>query len=224
MSLINGVPHLQECHDMPGERNCRRDTMTTRDDGHPEDRIDPATDAAPSRHALRVADLSHRRPLDVEITPDTHERAVLARKLDLVELRKLRFDGTIRPLGRNDWALTGHLGATVVQPCVATLEPVTTRIDTEVERRFLADFQEPDDAEVEMPEDDTAEPLGTHIDPAQVMAEALALSLPLYPRSVDAEQVVADVTEPGKTAMTDADAKPFAGLAGLRDQLKRQDE
>ena len=53
----------------------------------------------------------------------------------------------------------------------------------------------------------------------QVLAEALALALPDYPRGdeeVIGEQVF---TEPGKEAMTDEDAKPFAGLAALRDKL-----
>lgn len=173
-----------------------------------------------SRYALRVADLPADRTVAVEITPERAEREALARTLDLLELRKLRFTGTLRPLGRRDWELSGQLGATVVQPCVATLEPVTTRIDTDVERRYLVDFVEPEEPEAEMPEDEAAERLGSYIDPAQVMAEALALALPLYPRADGVEPVVVDVTEPGKAAMTDADVKPFAGLADLRDRLK----
>ena len=59
---------------------------------------------------------------------------------------------------------------------------------------------------------------GRGADPV-VLAEALALALPDYPRGdeeVIGEQVF---TEPGKEAMTDEDAKPFAGLAALRDKL-----
>jgi uncharacterized metal-binding protein YceD (DUF177 family) len=181
-------------------------------------------DAARSRYALRVADLSPGRSVDVEITPEADARDELARRLDLLELRKLRFIGTLRPLGRKDWELSGRLGATVVQPCVATLDPVTTRIDTDVVRRYLADFVEPVEGEAEMPEDEAAERLGQYIDPAEVMAEELALALPLYPRSDSVEPVTMDVTEPGKTPMTDADAKPFAGLAELRGKLRRDGE
>ena len=174
----------------------------------------------PGPHSLRVADLPPGRPVEIEITPDRDERNGLAVSLDLLALRKLQFSGTLRPLGRRDWELTGHLGATVVQSCVVTLEPVTTRIETDVERRFLADFTEPEEGEAEMPEDDAAEELGAYIDPARVMAEELALALPLYPRAEGVDQVVMDVTEPGKTPMTDEDAKPFAKLAELRDKLK----
>ena len=40
-----------------------------------------------------------------------------------------------------------------------------------------------------------------------------------YPRKADAPAGDARVTEPGKVAMTDADTRPFAGLAALRDKL-----
>jgi len=185
---------------------------------------DPGPGAAPGAHALRVATLPQGRSVAFEIEPDAAERGALARKLDLLDLKKLRFVGTVSPIGREDWELTGRLGATVVQTCVATLDPVTTRIDTDVERRFVADYEDPAEDEAEMPEDEAAEPLGTTIDPAQVMAEALALALPLYPRKPDVERVVVDVTEPGKRPMTDEDVKPFAGLAGLRDRLNREQE
>ena len=70
-----------------------------------------------------------------------------------------------------------------------------------------------------MPEDDTAEPLPRDIDLTRVMAEALALALPAFPRAEGVEPVDISVTEPGKTAMTDDDAKPFAGLKSLRDSM-----
>lgn len=70
-----------------------------------------------------------------------------------------------------------------------------------------------------MPEDDTIEPLGTWIDPAIIMIEALALALPEYPRKEEAQAETIRVTEPGKKPMTDEEARPFAGLAALKDQL-----
>ena len=45
----------------------------------------------------------------------------------------------------------------------------------------------PDGDEVEMPEDDTVEPMPEVIDLAEVAAEALALALPLYPRAPGAD-------------------------------------
>jgi uncharacterized metal-binding protein YceD (DUF177 family) len=111
-----------------------------------------------------------------------------------------------------------------VQPCVATLAPVTTRIDTDVTRLYLADWQEPEGEEAEMPEDDTTEALPDRVDLAAVMAEALALALPDYPRASDAEIGTTQFAAPGVTPMTDEDAKPLAGLAALRDRMREDGE
>ena len=176
------------------------------------------TDHSP--HVLRVADLSQRTQTDVTVVPSIAEMSELQSALDVSDLRKVRFEGRLAPLGKSDWQLTAHLGATVVQPCVATLEPVTSRIETEVTRLFVRDYEMPDAPEAEMPEDETIEPLGTHIDLLHVLTEALSLALPLYPRAPSAEDPVAvSITEPGQRAMTDDDAKPFAGLAALKAKL-----
>ncbi len=173
--------------------------------------------------AFRVADLPQNRPTEFELSPDADHLQRLIRELDLSGLRKVRFAGSLQARGKKDWMLTARLGATVVQPCVVSLDPVTTRIETDVSRHFLADLPEPDAEEVEMPEDETLEHLGDEIDVAEIMEEALALALPLYPRKDDADLGEAVFTEPGKTAMRDENARPFAGLAGLRDALDKKE-
>lgn len=150
--------------------------------------------------------------------------AAIADQLGLIGLKKLRFEGQITPTGKTDWTLQGTLGATVTQPCAITLEPMNTRIDTPVSRHYVADYEEPSAPEVEMPEDDTVEPLPETISLSAVMLEALDLALPLFPRAEGVEMGDVRVTEPGKVAMTDDDAKPFAGLAALRDQLDQGSE
>ena len=177
--------------------------------------------SAPSDTALRVSDLSQSAPTRFSIRPDRAEMEALTLELGLSSLRKLSFEGSVAPLGETDWQLTGRLGATVVQPCVVTLEPVTTRIDVDVTRSYLRDFQEPDEPEAEMPEDDTTEALEAWIDPTAAMVEALALAVPDYPRKDDAELGQMVYTEPGQAPMTDEDAKPFAGLADLKAQLEK---
>lgn len=172
---------------------------------------------------LRLSDLPKRSPTKVSLTPDASQRGAVADVLGILALRKLRFEGTLLPEGKTDWRLDGRLGATVVQECVATLAPVTTRIDEPVVRRYLADITVPEAGEVEMPEDDTLEALPAALDIADVMIEALALALPPYPRSDAAEISEFTVTEPGKTPMTQADLRPFAGLAGLRETLEDKD-
>lgn len=177
------------------------------------------TDAPPANSLrLRVADLASRRETAFDLRPDAATMMALADELGLDALRKLRFAGRLIPDGRRDWRLEAVLGATVVQPCVITLAPVTTRIDEHVTRRYLADPAPilPEGDEVEMPEDDTIEALPAVIDIDAVMTEALALALPLYPRSAGAALGSLSVLPPGAAPLDDDRPNPFAALAALR--------
>jgi uncharacterized metal-binding protein YceD (DUF177 family) len=184
-------------------------------------------DAAAARLELpvampfRTARLSRNAPTPFELRPDRTALRVLAGLIGVSHLRKVSFAGTLEPMSGGGWELNAQLGASVVQPCGVTLVPVTTRIDERVSRRFLPDYAGPSEAEAELPEDVDAEPLGAVIDPAAVMVEALALAVPPFPRAEGAELGAAVFAAPGVVPMTDADAHPMAGLAALRDRLKR---
>lgn len=182
------------------------------------------SDPKPLRR-LRVSDLPERSETPFEIIPDAAELSTIARELGLDGLRKLRFSGRVAIDGVRDWRLEADLGATVIQPCVVTLAPVTTRIDDKVIRRFLARLPEDDsdDEEIELPEDDTIERLGREIDLEAIMIEALSLALPLYPRAPDATLEDARFAAPGETPLSDAEMRPFAGLKALRDKLENDD-
>ncbi|WP_375342458.1 YceD family protein [Yoonia sediminilitoris] len=177
----------------------------------------------PQSH-LRLADLPNRRPSPFSLTPTAEERRAIADALGIEGIKKLRFEGELSPLGQKDWGLQATLGATVVQACVVTLGPVTTRIDEDVSRTYLAEMPQVEGTEVEMPEDDTVEQLPETLDLAAVMIEALSLALPPYPRADGAmlEQTV--FADPDVSPMTDDDAKPFAGLGALRDSLEKKDK
>jgi uncharacterized metal-binding protein YceD (DUF177 family) len=180
------------------------------------------SDIASNIAPLRVADLAQNGTNAFDIRPKPAALRVLAGQLGLKNLRKLRFDGDIRAIGKSDWQITAHLGASVVQDCVVTLAPVSTRIDWDVKRSFLAKWSEPSEDDVEMHEDDTIEALGSHIDLMEVMREALALALPLYPRATDADLGQAVFTKPGQKPMRDEDTRPFAGLAALGADLNKE--
>lgn len=169
------------------------------------------------KHRLPSAKIT--RAFSFEMKPDAETRAALAKELDILGIKKLTFVGEIGPDGRKDLSLAGQLGATVVQTCAVTLDPVTTRIDEPVARRFVANFEMSEDSEAEMPDDDTIEPLPDEIDLSVIMTEALALNLPPWPRAPGVELVDIAVTVPGKAPMTDDDAKPFAALKALKDKL-----
>jgi len=177
---------------------------------------------APQNHTtLRLNELSVRHPTAFGLAPDAQARDRIASDLGLLDLRKLSFSGTITAEGAHDWRLEATLGASVVQSCVVTLAPVTTRIDTVVTRRFLADMPDPDPAEeIEMPEDVSAEPLTDPIDLERVMIEALALSLPDYPRADGATLGTAVYAAPGVAPLREEETRPFASLADLKARLK----
>lgn len=173
----------------------------------------------PPNGLLHLARL-RRETTGFEIAPDAEARRALADALGLIELRKLRLSGQIAAEGAQGWRLTATLGATVVQPCVVTLEPVTTRIDEPVTRRYVPDLAPPPPGdEVEMPEDDTLEALPDVLDLGAVLAEALALALPQFPRSEGADLGTVRAAPEGVRPMADEEARPFAGLAALRDRL-----
>lgn len=172
-------------------------------------------DALPYAHPLRVADLAGRKPTRFALAPSGQERAAIAEWAGISALPALALTGTLTPKGRSDWYLEAELTATVVQPCVITLAPVTSTLREAVERRYLADMPQPEADEIEMPEDDSLEPLPATIDLGAVMLEALELALPLYPRAPGAELGALQVSEPGAAPLTDDVLRPFAGLAGM---------
>lgn len=168
---------------------------------------------------IRTATLSARKPTRFDLRPDASLRQGIADSLGLLGLSALRLRGEIHPVGRHDFELQADLTASFVQPCCVTLAPVPGTISETIRRNYLSDWQEPEGVEVEMPEDDTQEPMPEVIDLASVMVESLELALPLYPRAPGAELGEAVFAGPGAEPLKDADLRPFAGLAALRDRL-----
>lgn len=178
----------------------------------------------PLSHPYRVSDLPTRKPHRFTWVPDAAELAALAPRVGAETLRAVTLEGEFRPTGRHDVVLEARLRATAVQPCIITLAPVTTRIDAPVLRRYFSQMPEPEGDEVEMPEDDSAEPLPAVIDLAEVLAEALTLALPLYPRAPGAELGAVQAVAPGAEPLNDEKVRPFAGLGALRDRLAKPDK
>ncbi len=184
-----------------------------------------ATDANPGlpTQPYRTALVSGRKALHFSFAPDETARRQIAAALDLIELPEFSFKGALTPMGRADVKLHAELAALVVQPCSVTLAPVRSRLADVTERRYAYDYAQPDADEMEIPEDDI-EALPEIIDIAAVAIEALALALPLYPRARGAEFSETAFAAPGVAPLQSADLKPFAGLAGLADKLKKSGE
>ncbi|MBA3911503.1 MAG: hypothetical protein C0524_16905 [Rhodobacter sp.] len=183
------------------------------------------TEADPVRPTrFRTGGLSPRKPTRFSYVPDAALRDSMARDLGLLALRKLEFSGQIAPDGRDAMLLTGTLTAECDQACIVTLAPVRTRIAEPVRRRYVAGLEQPEGDEMEMPEDETVDPMPEVIDIAEIAAEALMLALPLYPRAAGAELGQVVHAGEGIAPLSDNDLKPFAGLAGLAGRLAAKPE
>jgi uncharacterized metal-binding protein YceD (DUF177 family) len=154
-----------------------------------------------------------------DVAPTPPEALAIARLLDAQAVRRMRFNGRLARLRGGGWELEAKLGATVVQSCVVTLDPVTTRIDQAVRRAWLP---EADARAVELVvapyEDDEVEPLGDRVDLGLVAVEVLALALPTYPRKPGAI-FASGAVAPGALSPEEAEVKPFAALAALRGKM-----
>lgn len=172
----------------------------------------------------RIIQVRSLRPVDEHAfseTPSLEEMVAIADMLDVVSLRKMRFTGKLAPLGDEGWLLTADLGATISQQCVLTLQPVRTRIDITVERRFLPDFDENlTTQDIDIPDDDTVERLSAQIDLGAIAIEALALATPEYPKIEGATLENNDFTPPNTAAIEDETVKPFASLAALKEKME----
>lgn len=164
----------------------------------------------------RKATLRAERPAEsFVLSPSAAEMAALAAALDLVAVRALTLEGSLERVS-GGFAWQGRLEALVVQRCVVTHAPVTQRIAVPVGRRFVV-AAAPATADVEVdPDADEIDYVPTgEVDLGAVAVEELSLALDPYPRTPDADAVVARYA-PEDTAAGSERANPFAALAQRR--------
>lgn len=148
------------------------------------------------------------------VSADSEACAAIAEQLAIVDVGRFEAELDIRPF-RGGYQVSGQAGASVIQTCVITLEPVANEITVEVNRVFMRG-QAPDrggppntddyvDAETE-DEPDWFE--GDWLDLGPLLIETIALALDPYPRAPGA------ALDPSLVGGED-EASPFAALAGL---------
>lgn len=181
---------------------------------------------ANSNHSGGVVAIEFSRPFNTEklhdaarvetITANETERAALAKRLGLIALDKLVATITLERVPNDPRLidLRGSLQASVVQPCVVTLEPVAENVQDAFDTVFapeayvakwLAEHGEDDY--------DAPEPLEhhNHIDLGELTAQYLSLALNPYPRKADV------ALPPELTGEDKAVDNPFAILAKLKE-------
>lgn len=149
-----------------------------------------------------------------EIAAEESERAALAARFDLIAIDRL--SATVALKRDGDVVLAnGRLSAAVVQPCIASGEPVPATVDTEIAIRFVPESTDSAE-EVELDADalDTVDYRGGAIDLGEAAAETLALALDPFPRSPHADEALK-----AAGVLSEEEAKvassPFAALKGL---------
>ena len=154
------------------------------------------------------------------------ERAALAARFDLIELKSLKGTATAKHWRKLGVALEGRFEAEVVQACVVTLEPVPAKLSEKFRVHYLpAEMLEeavggPGSEREIIIDTDSEEPPepfeAGHIDVGEMVAEQLALALDPYPRKPGVKADEAPASEP---AEEEKKPNPFAVL----EKLKKKD-
>ncbi|RMF33961.1 MAG: DUF177 domain-containing protein [Alphaproteobacteria bacterium] len=172
----------------------------------------PPGDAPEMSRPLRLDRLPRNAPHRFDERATEAERKAIAGLAGAISVDRFRFAGELSPRSDGGWDLTARLRATIVQRCVASLEPVAQRIDETVIRHYVPGLEEPGpDLEVVAEDDEEeAEPMPRRLDLGAVALEAAMLALDPYPRRPGIEPA-----EAGAPDSREAD-NPFAALARLR--------
>lgn len=153
---------------------------------------------------------------EIVLATDADERAELARLLGVssVEMVHARL---LAVKFRGGFRVTGDLTATVVQPSVITLEPLTQQVAEPIDRVFLPgkerDYAGPANAEifVDLEGDDLPDHFeGNEADLTDLIIETLALGIDLYPRGAG------EAVEKLGIELAPPEVSPFAALEALK--------
>lgn len=156
--------------------------------------------------------------LEIEITADDHECAMLAAAYDLVAVKTLSASVMLTRYGGGDLSIEGRVVADIVQTCVVSLVPVDQHIDEPMALRFVppASPEAPKPpkpgAEVVILADEPEPPeilAGPAVDLGALVEETFVLAIDPYPHAPEAvmPKEAVDKEEAGSQS-------PFAALAG----------
>jgi uncharacterized metal-binding protein YceD (DUF177 family) len=151
-----------------------------------------------------------------EIVANATERARLAERFGLLALDRLEATVSLKRGSGGVIQVRGRFEAEVVQACVATLEPVRSRLSESFAIAFGSAATTAGGAVVIGLEDEDPpeELVEGRIDLGEIVAQQLAVALDPYPHAPGAREKAA-ATDAGE-AGAEKKASPFAALAPLR--------
>jgi uncharacterized metal-binding protein YceD (DUF177 family) len=178
----------------------------------PDDKAPVAV--SPLDWTVRVEDVPERGFVwRVEATPA--ERARLVAVLQLTSLPRLIVEGRIDGAAGGVYRLKGRLMADVVQACVVSLDPVSSRVDEPLSIEFRPPAEVGDELATtpDYNVDFDVEPIVRgHLETGRVVYEQFSASLDPYPRASGAGTPIDLVAKPSGAG----DANPFAVLANFK--------
>ncbi len=164
----------------------------------------------PDPEFSRVISVSRISPHGVEehLEAKPAEREALAKRFDLLAVPMLKARVALMPGSGQAITAQGLLEAEVVQCCVATLEPLTSRLAADIHVVFMPEEagKESSNPPFDDREDEYEFYKGGKIDLGEMVAQHLGVSIDLYPRKEGAAPVAAEFG--AKPAQT----RPFATL------------
>ena len=154
-------------------------------------------------------------PRSVTIEATEAERAALATRFGLLSIESLSASAE---LTRESDVVSakGTLTASVVQPCVASGDPVPAALAEDFVLRFVPAGADPEAEEIELDQSalDEIDYEGGAVDLGEAAAQTLALALDPFPRAPGADEKLREAGVIGE-----GDAGPFAVLKALKDKL-----
>lgn len=166
---------------------------------------------------IAIASLDRKSATPFLLQPDSTVLEELANEIDAIKVHRLRFEGEISSVGRDDWQLAGRCKALVSQRCVVSLTSVNCRIDKVVERRFTRDLPMlAASTDGEVPVDDSIEVMPVAIGLLEIARETLLLELPDYPRKPGLKTVNVNAGVDTKEIKVDDTKNVFAVLQQLK--------
>lgn len=139
----------------------------------------------------RMIDLRSIGPEPVKLSATAEERAALARRFELVAIKRLEAQITLEPDG-DAIAANGTLSADIVQNCAISGDDLPQKIREQLAMRFVPAKNAPadPDEEIELDADELDEMFfeGTAFDLGEAVAQSLALAIDPFAVGPEADE------------------------------------